>query len=66
MLQVSKIVKHLDRDTVISYQITSSNGQLMFQRDYVMGIKFGKNNLSISSISIWGHVITSLYLQEIL
>lgn len=42
LLQAVRTVKHLDKDTVITYHITSSSSnRLMFPRDFVLGVKFG-------------------------
>jgi hypothetical protein len=41
--QAARIVKHLDKDTVITYQMTTSNNKgLFFPRDFVFGTKFGR------------------------
>lgn len=40
-LQATRIVKRLDPDMVITYQLTAANGNLLFPRDFVFGVKYG-------------------------
>lgn len=41
-IQAARIVKLLEPDMVITYQLTASNGGLIFPRDFVFGVKFGE------------------------
>ena len=43
VFQSSHVVESLDRDMMISYQITATNKSLLFPRDFVYGLKFGKS-----------------------
>jgi len=38
----ARIVKQLEHSLLVSYQITTSNGGLVFPRDFVLAVKFGK------------------------
>ena len=40
--QAARIVKPLDSDTFVTYQITAATPALFFPRDFVYGVKFGK------------------------
>ena len=69
LCQASWIVKHLDRDTIVTYHLTCSDGRIMFPRDYVMGIKFGMNlSLYILVVFVYlmyEHVYYWFILQEL-
>ena len=43
--QAARIVKPLDSDTFVTYQITAATPALFFPRDFVYGVKFGKTKI---------------------
>ncbi len=46
-------MKRLDPDVVIAYHLTASNGGLIFPRDFVLGVKFGRYQFFSRSISLY-------------
>lgn len=44
VLQSTHVVEALDKDTLITYLITAISKNWLFPRDFVFGVKFGKNH----------------------
>lgn len=41
IVQTARVLRKLDSNTVISHQVTSSGGGLIFPREFLIGIKHG-------------------------